>query len=817
MDVEPESGAVQAHGGDTETLLLARWADRLPDLVVLVDADGTLRYLNPAAIAALGRGAEPFIGRTLVQAGLFGAEADTLRERVRSAFAAAVPTFNLTWTRDSQGIAVYAVDIVPDAQQRRALVHAREAARPASEPTFRTLTEHLPDVIIRYGANGRAVYCNREIDDQVSVSALRVVGHTPSEAAPPGMRGVEGYEAQLWRTLRTGEPGTFELQVPHPDGTLRVHSVLFSAERDLHGTISGAIAVGRDTTEQVRIREALAAREREFRTLAENADDNIVRWDEQARMCYTNPAFTRLMQRPAELLLGRTPLDLAADERYRPVFAAVQRVLRGDQPEMLELRLEDPGRAAQVHQIRFVPEHDERGGVCGVLGIGRDITEKAAYLERIEALVRTDPLTQLPNRQALLERAPALLAASRRHARMTAVLLLDLDRFKSVNDALGPAAGDELLCESARRLASCLRANDLLVRQGDDEFVVVAPDIDNAESLGAIADKLQRAVAAPLQLLGRTVQVSASIGVALFPGDADTLEALLVHAASAMQHAKRGGRGRTEYYRRELGEAVQRRLLLESALREATRGAGLVLHLQPQVSLQHQDRIIGAEALLRWQHPALGLLSPDAFIAIAEDNGSIVPIGHWVLHTAAESAVRCNRGRAEPIRIAVNVSTRQFVGDDVAASVARVLAETGCEPAWLSIEITESALLEQSARVHKAFDALHALGVRIALDDFGTGYSALNYLARFPVDCLKIDKSFVQGIDRSTREAELVKAFIAMASALNLGLVAEGVETDAQAAFLRGQGCPQAQGWLYGRPMPVAQFETLLAGKAMNA
>lgn len=477
---------------------------------------------------------------------------------------------------------------------------------------------------------------------------------------------------------------------------------------------------------------------------------------------------------------------------------------------MVELGFPAPGeQGTQVHQIRIVPERDESGAVCSVLGIGRDITEKIEQLEFIESLVRTDPLTRLANRQALYERAPAMFAAAGRHSDQIGIMLLDLDHFKSINDAMGHSAGDGLLCEIAQRLTACMRANDLLVRLGGDEFVIVAPDIADAEVLGGIAAKLHRALAQPLRLAQREVHVTASIGVAVFPTDGAGLEELLAHADSAMYHAKRSGRGRTEYYRRELSEAVERRLLLEASMHEACQGTGLELHYQPQVSLRNQDVLVGAEALLRWRHPSLGMLYPDAFIALAEETGMIVPIGHWVLRTAAQAAVQWNRGRDHPLCIAVNVSTRQFLADDLPALVRSVLQETGCDSRWLSVEITESALLEDSTLVQQALEALRTLGVRVALDDFGTGYSALNYLTRFHVDCLKIDRSFVQGIGRSEREAELAKAFIAMADALNLDLVAEGVETDAQVAFLLANGCQHGQGYRFGRPVPAAQFDEL--------
>ncbi len=360
---------------------------------------------------------------------------------------------------------------------------------------------------------------------------------------------------------------------------------------------------------------------------------------------------------------------------------------------------------------------------------------------------------------------PGLLAMARRHGRTLGLMLLDVDHFKSVNDGLGHGAGDLLLCEIARRLASCLRAGDLLARLGGDEFVVVVND-----ALGAVADKLQQALARPLALGARELHLSASIGVALFPNDGEALEPLLSCADQAMYHAKRSGRARTEYYRRELGEAIARRLLIESALREARHGDGLDLRLQPQVCMRQGGRLVGAEALLRWRHPQLGEAMPDSFIGPAEETGLIVPIGRWVLQTAAAAAVRCNRGLppgAPPLVIAVNVSTRQFVDDDLPASVRQVLTQTGCNPAWLALEITESALADDGAAVRDALAALRALGLSIALDDFGTGYSS--------------------------------------------SLVAEGVETDEQARFLVEHGCSTGQGYRYGRPLPLLDFEALSA------
>lgn len=808
------------YGDSDQAVLFGALLDYADDLVFATDADLRLVYVNRRLQDALAAVSVPLLGRTIPEIGLFGSHAQPLHERLCSSVANAEPSqFDIDWVQDDElrhFRVLVQVDLHGDSV-RHLIACARDISRQRRvendlrdrEREFRTLAENSPDNIIRYGLDKRAIYCNREIKERVTTTAQRIVGRTPIEAAPPGMEGAEVYERQLERTLATGERGLVELIVPHPSGEFRVHSIVIAAEYDPRGAVCGAVAVGRDVTEQVQAQQALLTKEREFRTLAENAGDNIVRWDTGCRMVYVNPAMANLFGVSADALVGRVARETerGPDLQAEAVERMVRDVLREGREAMLEIRVRPHGsERSRVHQVRFVPERDESGQVCSVLGFGRDITEKLEHLELIESLVRTDPLTRLANRRALQERAPGMLKAAGRRGTRVAVMLLDLDQFKSVNDGMGHGAGDEMLCEVARRLSSCLRDNDLLVRLGGDEFVLVAPDIENTRALGMIVAKLHVSLAPPLHLGNRDLHTTASIGVAVYPSDGEQFEDLLAHADTAMYQAKRAGRARTEYYRSELGDAVRHRLALEDALHEASNGAGLELYFQPQLDILEPRRVIGAEALLRWRHPILGFLTPGDFIALAEETGAIVPIGRWVLRSAAEAAVRWNRDRTEPLHVSVNVSTRQFIDDDLPEVVDEVLVETGCDTRWLWIEITESALLDDSPRVQQTLEAFRLRGLRIALDDFGTGYSALNYLARFPVDCLKIDRSFVSGIGSSSRGDELVKAFIAMATALNLTTVAEGVETDEQAAFLLAQNCTVAQGFRYGRPMHEASF-----------
>ena len=792
------------------------------DLVVVLDSTLQVCHANPAARAALGRSAPLPLGASLDELGAVRDDDLWQIKQACLAVASGAGALPLRMTLDGgpEHGQVYRLRVLAmrdPAQSAWAVVlHGANLTDLAEveqrlrerEREFRTLAENSPDNIIRYGLDLRAVYCNQEIEERVAVEARRLLGRTAVEGAPPGMVGVEAYQAQIAQTLATGERATVELRVPTPSGEFRVHHVLIAPEYDAQGAICGAIAVGRDVTPLVRALEQVSDAEREFRTLAENADDNIVRWDQAGRMLYVNPAMSRVLGRSAESLIGTTATEAYPGGEFDKIHHAVREVHRSGQPELLELRWQPgPGQRRQFHQIRLVPERDASGAVRTVLGVGRDITDAVEQREMIASLARQDPLTRLENRLALLERANGMFAGAQRHHGKVGVLLVDLDEFKAINDGLGHSAGDELLCEVARRFADALRADDLLVRLGGDEFVVLAPDVGTPAGTARVGDKLRASLAAPATIMGRLVHVTASIGIAIFPDDGDDIERLLARADSAMYHAKRAGRARTEFYTEAIGTAVQRRLALEQALREACHGTGMHLFYQPKVVAGERVTPVGAEALLRWEHAILGNVSPCEFIPLAEDTGLIVPLGAWVFEQAARQAAHWNASRAVPFKVAVNVSARQLVEPGFAGWVSQTLRSTGCRAEWLVIEITESVFAEQSGRVQPTLSELQDQGILVSLDDFGTGFSSLSYLARFPVNELKIDRSFVQAISEGERHRELLRAFVAMAGALGLSTVAEGVETETQAHFLKGIGCTVMQGWHFGRAVAPDRFE----------
>jgi diguanylate cyclase len=423
-------------------------------------------------------------------------------------------------------------------------------------------------------------------------------------------------------------------------------------------------------------------------------------------------------------------------------------------------------------------------------------------------LATHDALTGLPNRHLFYDRLSHALSNAERYDQWIAVLCLDLDRFKHVNDTLGHAVGDELLRQVAARLKSSLRKSDTVSRLGGDELVVILHNITRAEDAGKVARKLLSDLAEPYFVEGHELFVTASAGIAVFPGDGETADSLLKNAEIALYKAKAQGRNHYEYYAADMNSRALDRLAVESGLRRALERREFVVYYQPQVDLR-TGIIVGAEALVRWQHPKWGLVPPGKFIPIAEETGLIDPIGEWVLRDACAQNQRWQEAGHDPIRVAVNVSSRQFRQTDLPARVAASLRDAGMDSMYLELEITESCMMEDTNQSIELLRQLKDLGVRIAIDDFGTGYSSLNVLKHVPTDSLKIDRSFVQNITTDRADATIATTIIAMARSMNFEPLAEGVETNEQLDFLRDRQCELMQGFLVSRPVPAADFESL--------
>jgi diguanylate cyclase (GGDEF)-like protein/PAS domain S-box-containing protein len=453
---------------------------------------------------------------------------------------------------------------------------------------------------------------------------------------------------------------------------------------------------------------------------------------------------------------------------------------------------------------------DLHGEIQGIVCVAQDITERKKSVERLNYLASHDSLTNLPNRNLLSDRLGHAISRARWHKRLVAILFLDLDRFKMINDTLGHSIGDLLLQAIADRLSVILRDGDTVARLGGDEFVIILDDVAREEDVAKVAQKILETLSRPLMLKGQEIFMTASIGISLFPNDGDDSQNLLKNADTAMYLAKEQGRNNYQHFSPNMNVKTLERLALETNLRHALERKELILHYQPFLNLS-TGKIIGMEALVRWRHPDLGLISPAKFIPLAEETGLIVPISEWVLKSACEQNRAWQTAGLPPIHIAVNLSARQFQEKNLAMMVKQVLKETGLDPAYLELELTESVIMKNAETTTAVLREFHDLGIEISIDDFGTGYSSLNYLKRFPVNKLKIDQSFVREITTDPDDAAITVAIIAMGHSLHLKVIAEGVETKEQLEYLRSIDCDEIQGYLFSRPLPAEESTKILA------
>ena len=467
-------------------------------------------------------------------------------------------------------------------------------------------------------------------------------------------------------------------------------------------------------------------------------------------------------------------------------------------------------RDGQPRQTSFSAEIIRIDDVPHILAYAQDVTERKATEARIEYLAHHDPLTGLPNRVLFRDRFEVASARAAREGGKVALLFIDLDHFKSVNDTLGHPVGDDLLRVVAQRLREHLRDSDTVSRLGGDEFLIALPDIEDAEAAGQVARKIVQALRAPLRIDGHDLVLTSSIGIAMWPDDGEGFDLLLQRADTAMYEAKDAGRDMHRFFTPERGAEAMERLQLRSALVQALDKREFLLHYQPQIDLASR-RVVGVEALLRWNRGGQDMIAPGRFITVAEEAGLIVPIGDWVLQEACAQAMRWQAQGLGARVVAVNLSAVQFRRGDLEGSVRHALASSGLDPALLELELTESLLLDDAEFVLGAMRRLKTLGLRLSIDDFGTGYSSLAYLKRFAVDKLKIDQSFVRDIVSDADNAAIVRAIISMAHSLKLEVIAEGVETEDAARWLQTHRCDEVQGYYYARPMPAEELAPWLA------
>lgn len=568
------------------------------------------------------------------------------------------------------------------------------------------------------------------------------------------------------------------------------------------------------------MQEEIATRERRFRTLVENSPDIIARYDRDFRRVFVNPAYAHETGTPIERALQRPVED---DTIWRPHMsceeyqARLRHVMLTGKPDHVLLEWHrDDGRLVS-HEMYIVAEYDGNGQVEGTLAIGRDMTERLAVERLLQRQASYDALTGLLNRRMFGERLREEIAHAERTGTAIGVLFIDLDRFKEVNDTLGHEVGDLLLVDAARRLTHCVRESDIVARLGGDEFIVVVPNAVEAKHLARIAGEIIQRMEQPFHVDGNTCYISASIGITRFPEDATQQETLLSCADQAMYAAKEQGRNGFSFFTREMQMQSQNRLHLANDLREALANNQLQVWFQPIAEVATGE-VVKAEALLRWVHPDRGMVSPAQFVPIAEENGCIHDIGNWVFQRSALMAKKWSDlfpsvGGDAP-SISVNLSPRQFTRGDFSDHWAAYINEIGLQTESIVVEITEGLLLSDASDILGKLENLRAAGMQVALDDFGTGYSAMAYLKKFPIDYLKIDRSFVRDIDADANDRAIAEAIVAMAHKLGIKVVAEGVETEAQRDILASVGCEYLQGYLYAKPMPEDEFLAYVSHRA---
>lgn len=528
--------------------------------------------------------------------------------------------------------------------------------------------------------------------------------------------------------------------------------------------------------------------------------------ESDAPIVYVNPAFERITGYSREDVLGRNPRFLHRDDIDQPGLEMIQVAIKDEREGKAVLRNYRKDGSLYWNELSIAPVRDEKGKVTHFVGVQNDISDTKHYQEALEHQANHDALTGLPNRNLLQDRIFQAIVYAERSAHLVAVVFIDLDNFKLVNDSLGHTAGDQLLKAVAERLQSAFRSVDTVARLGGDEFVLILYDQSSEELISQETERINEVFLAPFDIDGREIFVSYSAGFSLYPQDGKDAETLLMNADVAMYRAKEKRGNSFQFYAPEMHSKINDRLALESNMRHALERQEFLLLYQPQINLKTK-KVFGMEALIRWHHPTMGMISPAKFIPLAEETGLIVSIGEWVTRTACEQLKAFENAGLRDLTVAVNLSSRQFKESDLIPSIAKILQDTGLAAEHLELELTESILMNNSQGIVSTLDTLKNMGLKLAIDDFGTGYSSLSYLKSFPMDKLKIDQSFVKDISTSSDNSAIVRAIINLGHSLNLQVIAEGVETEQQLDFLTAHNCDEIQGYYYSKPLSAEDFK----------
>jgi diguanylate cyclase (GGDEF)-like protein/PAS domain S-box-containing protein len=573
-------------------------------------------------------------------------------------------------------------------------------------------------------------------------------------------------------------------------------------------------ALAEEHVERVKAQQGELLAAQKLRMHFESTPLAVVEWDRRAHVTAWNPAAEAIFQFPAYEVIGKPLSSALAPRAERAEMEAMCReLLETGQGNKTTLVNATRGGKSIHCEWYNTPLVDSAGRVTGFASLVQDITERLDTERTIHYMAHHDALTGLPNRRLMQDRLNQAIMAARRKQRHVAVLFLDLDRFKVVNDTLGHDTGDFILKDMARRLVSCVREVDTVSREGGDEFVVILPDLERPENARVVADKILEELARPVEIGGHEIHVTPSIGISHYPNDATDVHQLLKHADNAMYQAKDAGRNTIRFFTNDLNFLLSKRLEIESRLRKAIENEEFFLRYQPQVEIA-TGRISGMEALIRWNDPQKGEIFPKDFVFVAEELGLIVPIGEWVFLTACRQLKHWEEEGLPPITISINISPRQFMSRRLVHTLLAIVRETGADPRHIELEITETMIMRNVEQSIETLAQLRSVGMQVAVDDFGVGYSSLGQLTRLPASSMKIDRSFIMNVPTDTSSALITEAIIAMAKRLKLRVIAEGVETRAQLEFLRANHCEAFQGYLFSRPITALEATAMLKAQA---
>lgn len=671
-----------------------------------------------------------------------------------------------------------------------------------SEEKYRSILENAAEAIFTFSEEGWTETINPAASNLFGYQENELIGMSIGTLIPEfeRMADINSISVHLKKITVNGE--TF-VQGLKKNGSF--FPVEFTLGNPIYKNKPLWMAIIRDITERKKA-------ESSFRLMAkifEGSNDGIVVTNTQGNVIDANKAFTCITGYEKNEILGNSPL-LMKSERHNPgfYFFLWRRLLKTGSwnGEIWAKR-----KSGEIYPkwLSIYTVNDEYHKTSHFVGIFTDITARKEAENQLKKLAHYDPLTGLPNRALFIEQLKWALKVAKRNNKLVALMFLDLDRFKLVNDTLGHQAGDLLLIEVARRLEKCVREVDTVSRLAGDEFTVILTNLNTVDEARLVAHKILQAFVLPVNLGNRDIFISTSIGITSFPSDGTEIDKLLKNADTAMYHAKELGRNNYQFFSHVMNQKVLDELEMETNLRNALKNGEFLLHYQPQIDLASNE-IVGVEVLIRWKHPVFGFISPTRFIPHAEKTDLIITIGVWVLQSACTQAVQWQKEGLKPVRIAVNISGTQLKRQDLLGTTAKILLETGLAPELLELELTEGVVMENAELTINTLNKLKEMGIRLSIDDFGTGYSSLSYLKRFPIDTLKIDQSFIKDITSNPDDYAIASTIIAMAHNLRLRVIAEGVETKEQLQMLRDKNCNEVQGYYFSRPLPEAELKQLL-------